>query len=148
MYSYMFTKYKYVYICWEAGRDLGLTAFFLLTCFSFPKRKTKDVKVIPITRIQQDLSCINPQSRVLNYCLNSKKQSSSWDQTWGHWNGNSGSYRHHFKYTARRRWRKENDWYYYGCINSTPVWKPFCSDRIWLLCVRLSWILSFHHPPP
>jgi len=42
------------------------TAFFIIKSVFFLKRKAN---VTPRTRVHMDLSYINPQSRVLNYCL-------------------------------------------------------------------------------
>jgi len=41
MYSYMGTKNTCVLICWDAGWDLGLTAFFLQNIFASEKEKQK-----------------------------------------------------------------------------------------------------------
>jgi hypothetical protein len=46
MYSYMFTKYLCVYICWEVGWDLE-KLLFSLAYFSFWKSKAKDAIVKP-----------------------------------------------------------------------------------------------------
>jgi len=65
--SFMCTTYTCVYIHWEAGWDLGLSVFFFII-FSFQKKKAKDMNVTTSTRIYMDLSYIDHQSWVLNYC--------------------------------------------------------------------------------
>jgi len=61
------STHVYVYICWEAGWDLGLTAFYLSTYLIFRKSKAKDVNVNPRTGATYTLN------RVLNYLFSRNK---------------------------------------------------------------------------